>query len=186
EALEKLDSAPDIDLVLMDIQMPVMDGLQATAVLRAAGYARPIVALTANVMADDVQRYLEGGCTRCLGKPIDFVALAAMLAELLGNSGGPITELDELAEMQALRGLFADSLPDRLARMAAAVQAGDWAALADEAHMLKGSAASFGHPEAGELARAIDVALRAGDPAEAARQVGILRALYGVVAEEGA
>jgi signal transduction histidine kinase/CheY-like chemotaxis protein len=70
EALERALGG-DFDLVLMDIQMPVMDGVEATRLLRAAGYARPILALTANVMKSDVARYREAGCDDVLAKPVN-------------------------------------------------------------------------------------------------------------------
>ena len=70
----------DWDLILMDVQMPVMDGLIATGRIReieaAMGRARtPIVSLTANAMAQDVARSLEAGCDRHLTKPIRPAAL---------------------------------------------------------------------------------------------------------------
>jgi signal transduction histidine kinase/ActR/RegA family two-component response regulator len=60
------------DLILMDIQMPVMDGYEAAAVLRRAGVTVPIVAMTANVMASDRQAYATAGMIDCLAKPMDL------------------------------------------------------------------------------------------------------------------
>ncbi len=61
----------DHDLVLMDMQMPVMDGVTAVQMLRGSGYRTPIVALTANVMRHDVETYRQIGCDDVLAKPID-------------------------------------------------------------------------------------------------------------------
>ncbi|MFE8073317.1 response regulator [Marinobacteraceae bacterium S3BR75-40.1] len=82
EALE-LASHEAFDLILMDIQMPVMNGRDATRALREAGINTPIVALTANVMAEDVQDYREAGCTDYLAKPIDKRRFYELLARFL-------------------------------------------------------------------------------------------------------
>ncbi|WP_286234560.1 ABC transporter substrate-binding protein [Thalassotalea sediminis] len=65
----------NVDLVFMDIQMPVMDGMQAGQIIRELYPNIPIVALTANVMEEDVKRYLDCGFVHHIGKPIDAQAL---------------------------------------------------------------------------------------------------------------
>ena len=69
------------DLILMDIQMPMMDGLEATKNLRQEGYLGPIVALTANVMKEEIERYIAAGFTNHLSKPIEPEAFYAVLEE---------------------------------------------------------------------------------------------------------
>ncbi len=157
------------DLILMDIQMPVMDGVAATTTLRAAGFEAPIIALTANVMAEDVQRYLACGCTHCVGKPIDFGQLSHLLSELLdGADAAPELpfETDELDGFAELKRSFEDSLPERIAHIGAALNAADWDNAKGLVHSLKGTAGSFGYPGVTEVARTLDLALREGDHAQ--------------------
>tara|TARA_R110002073_G_scaffold329152_3_gene511242 strand:- start:65323 stop:67476 length:2154 start_codon:yes stop_codon:yes gene_type:complete len=70
EALDCCVNENPFDLIVLDMQMPVMDGFEAASALRERSYRGPILALTANVMADDRRRCLQAGCDDFLGKPV--------------------------------------------------------------------------------------------------------------------
>ncbi len=83
------------DLILMDIQMPVMDGRDATVALRAAGINTPIVALTANVMAQDIAEYKEAGCNEVVAKPVEKSPFYMMLARYLEPDDSVLSDDDD-------------------------------------------------------------------------------------------
>jgi CheY-like chemotaxis protein len=94
EAVKKFSADPEsYDLIFMDLQMPEMDGLEATRLIRAfesksgpGSHAIPIIAMTANVFREDIQKCLEAGMNDHIGKPIDFNEILQKLKHYLRRS----------------------------------------------------------------------------------------------------
>ena len=97
----QLARAHHFDLVLMDLQMPIMDGITATRELRARGHRMPILAMTASAMAEDRERCLEAGMTDYVPKPLDVDLMAAALARVLGKRAADLLEPLPVAAMTA-------------------------------------------------------------------------------------
>jgi len=147
----------DFDLVLMDMQMPVMDGVDATAWLRKTGYDRPIVALTANAMHEDRDRYYAAGINGFLPKPIVQSDFYAVLATHLQPADSEAPQAGEDDEYQELVRRFTAGFPAMIDELARAMESGDLNVVRSLAHKLKGMGGSFGYPEITEISAEIEL-----------------------------
>lgn len=158
----------DIDVVLMDIQLPKMDGYQVTTELRKQGFHKPIIALTAHAMQEEKEKCLRSGFDHYITKPVSIPILIRSIIKFSGPSPveGSHRLLSEQTPMLSkyhsneiygpLIVAFVDTLEDRLADMQEALEAGDWTALKKAAHKVKGAAATYGFPMLTEQAGHIE------------------------------
>ncbi len=147
------------DLILMDMQMPIMDGLEATQRIKQSGNRTPIVALTANVLQQHREQFHAAGCDEFLAKPIDRNSLF----ELLSHHLQPATNREPVAEPSTPSVLIDDELrelfQERSALMKTQLSEGlakkDWVSVRAAAHTIKGSGTTFGYPELTKLGIAV-------------------------------
>ena len=160
---EAIDAAlhNHFDLILMDMQMPVLGGVEATRMLRSKGYFRPIVALTANTSQSDRETCMEAGVNDFLSKPIDFDHFFAVLQKYLDDEPTEAHNQDsdcetrEDRELQDLYSQFAQRLPEMLESIKLAAQQRDWTLLERHSHQLKGLGGSFGYHQLTAICRNI-------------------------------
>ena len=182
QALAALEAGA-FDLVLMDIQMPEMDGFEALATLRERERLRgghmPVFALTALAMKGDREHCLDAGFDDYLSKPLRSMELRQAIDHLeVGPAGhqehAPIS-LERLhktcdGDLEFMRELiesYLDTSPGLLARIDAAIEAGDAARLTAEAHGWKGISQSMGLEEFSSLCKQMEDAGRRGDLSQA-------------------
>jgi CheY-like chemotaxis protein len=154
------------DMILMDMQMPVMSGIEATIQLRKEGYNIPIIALTANVMPRHSEEFEEAGCNHFLEKPINRAELEQLLDHYLPQAALPQGEVSTLIDDELFE-LFLQRCRVLHDEMMTALSNQQWPQVRKAAHTLKGSGTSFGYPELTRLGATVCNALDANQPVEA-------------------
>jgi PAS domain S-box-containing protein len=196
--------AEAFDVVLMDMQMPVMDGYTATRTLRADGVKIPIFALTANAMKGFEKEVLDAGCSGLLVKPVDIDALMETLAALLGGTrvereagaepaaapaasvapdtpdtaGEPVrSRLAGNARLRPAIRKFTGRLNEQLLAFERAYGAKNFEELAQLAHWLKGAGGTVGYDEFTEPALRLEQAAKENAESEAGAWLAEVQAL---------
>ncbi len=186
EALE-LATQQSWDVILMDMQMPVMDGYTATRKLREQGYDKPIVALTAHAMQHAEQECRDAGCSGFMTKPIDFDRLITTLAQIAGievsvaTKGLPLLDVnaEESSDIESIDGPIVSTLPihkerfrviveqfvatldSRFDAIEAALNTSDGTAIAELCHSLKGAGGNCGFASLSKAALKLELAAKA-------------------------
>ena len=197
EALAAL-AAERFDVVLMDVQMPVLDGLAATRRIRAElppDRQPRIVAMTANALVEDREACLAAGMDDHVSKPVRPHELAAALRgverEPMSVQEEPVTSPVDASVLESLTARLGDRGPAfrvnliqtwrdetsaRLSDLDAAVSAGDADGVTRVAHTLKSSSSALGAQPLSALCTEVELALRAGQPRDLAADAAAIRA----------
>jgi len=177
------------DLIFMDMHMPVMDGLEASAKIVELNTGIPIVAMTANIMADDMAIYRKSGMVDCVGKPFTTQELWRCLmkyftpVELHTVSAGQIAQMEEKMRQKIINN-FVKEGRTKFTNIAEAIEAGDIKLAHRLVHTLKGLAGQIGKTLLQQAAAEVERHLKDGENSVTPHEMSILETeLNAVIAE---
>lgn len=154
----------EFDLIFMDMQMPVMGGIEATKILRQENYNKPIVALTANAMKSDYDMCIAAGCDGFLTKPVNKEEIYQEIYKYLRIENKEISDEKISSDifskrnqrMQAVILKFIKALPERIEAVEKYKAEKNWERMKDILHKIKGVGTSMGYPIITEIARGLE------------------------------
>ena len=163
----ELTRIDNFDLILMDMQMPIMNGLDATQRLREMGYTKPIVALTANAMKEDVDACYAVGCDDFIHKPISQQKFSSCIVKFLKANEDIVENMQPIEssllvaepEMLDLIQRFAGKLPSYIEIIHENFKSKNWEGLRRSVHDLKGTGGNYGFDELYKLMQNIEFEL---------------------------
>jgi CheY-like chemotaxis protein len=177
EAVEAVQAGGQFDLILMDLDMPRMDGYQATKVIcdwqKSHGLnATPIVALSAHAMREAELASLAAGCTAHVAKPIEQAMLLNTIRRYAGSKTAPVVEAPVMPEgVAALVPKYLAAKPKQIAEARASLAAKDFDPIRRFGHNLKGTGRGYGLPPIEEMGREIEKAAANHDEVSIAEQL---------------
>jgi CheY-like chemotaxis protein len=188
EAVEAIEQGGQFDLILMDIDMPVLDGYAATRRIRtwqqSRGTTTPIVALSADAMREAVAASLDAGCVAHVAKPVDRDTLLNTIrryAPVQASGGVPVVRNTPVSEqVMALVPLYLASKEKQIEEARAWLASRDFGPIRRFGHNLKGTGRGYGFPPIEDMGREIE---KAATQADAERIAGQLDAPHKFVSE---
>ncbi|MDR2577563.1 MAG: response regulator [Chitinispirillales bacterium] len=177
------------DLILMDIFMPVMDGIEAASKITALNTGTPIVALTANVMVSELDNYRKNGMPDYLGKPFTSQELWRVLLKYLTPVSSTVIDGDEQARdgdelLEMLRFHFVRNNQTKFADIVEAIEAGDIKLAHRLSHTLKGNAGQIGEKGLQSAALGVETLLKSGAASVPEDKMNLLKTELARVLEE--
>lgn len=181
------------DLVLMDISLPGKDGI-ATAWELRRGTKTPIIAMSAHVFTEEVERYLASGMDAYVAKPLNLEALAEAIRQVSGTPAAVFdralfaVDIEELGPdaMRRILAIADETLPKRFDRMRSALERQDFDELKGLAHATFSTASAAGFTQLSQEARALEQSAGKRDGQAALRQLGDCEAAYRAASTEAA